>query len=290
MPLRVAALVSVIAVPALAPVEAQGAVVRPTSVTATTVVPAGGTRNVSLECPPSAVALNGAVTRKGAGVDVRGSIPGGDAGDWRFRLAAEGSGSRAVSMELRCVRLALPAGVSDARLEVRTRKPPRVEVPAGGSVAVRLRCGLPWAPTGYGFARGSSGDVRLAAAAPTAHGWNFQLENVGSVTGGAAVSARCLRQEVTARQGGASTELRFRFARPAQSNSVGPSRRSFTHSCRSSQFSLATGFNVEILDPIVLANAHPAGRRGGRWTFARARRGDRAASFLVCLGLRSRFE
>jgi hypothetical protein len=64
---------------------------------------------------------------------------------------------------------------------------------------------------------------------------------------------------------------------------------SFLHACRAGQFSLATGIEIDPLDAMVLTNSHPAGRRAGRWAFARASSGDVVTSHLVCLRRDTRF-
>ena len=102
MPSRLAASLAVFAVFALAPAGAQAAnVIHTTSVTASAVVPPGGTSTGRLECPRPWVALNGAVTSKGTGVTVKSSRPGSRVGDWRFRFAADTSARRSVRTILR---------------------------------------------------------------------------------------------------------------------------------------------------------------------------------------------
>ena len=271
-----------------APASALAAdVVVPSSVAGTTAVPADGSSTLTLRCPASAVALNAAVTNHDPGVTVRRSIPGRGAGTWRFRLTGTdgGGGVRAV---LRCVRLQLPAGIGGARLNVSTRRPP-VAVPAGGRTTVRLRCGRAWVGTGYGFDPGTRGETRLASVVPRAHGWDFTIQNDAAAARTARVSARCLRQTVTSSQG---AQLRFGVARPRFVDAVGAppgSVGTFTHSCRESQFSLATGFAVGAADQVRFRLTHPEGRRAGRFRFRGAASDDVASTFLACLGRRSTF-
>jgi hypothetical protein len=292
MPTRSALLgtltIALLAVPASA--LAAGVVV-PSSVAGSTTVPAGGSTTLTLRCPATAVALNAAVTRRGAGVTVRRSIPGADSGDWRFRLtAAAGARRRGVRAVLRCVRLAVPSGVSDARLVVGTRRSPVFTIPAGGFVASEVGCHSGFVATGYGLDRGAGRDATLAAAIPTASGWNFSLENTGSTPARARFTARCLRRVVSASSGGSPTSLSFRTTRRKFSNTVGPgARRSFSHSCGRSEFSVSTGSAVDPADDIELSGSHPARSRGGSWVFARASSGDTVRSSLVCLNLRSGF-
>ena len=261
-------------------------VVVPSSVARSTAVPSGGSKTLTLRCPAEAVALNAAVTNHDPGVTVRRSIPGTGAGTWRFRLTGTdgGGGVRAV---LRCVRLQLPVSVSGARLDVSTRRPP-VEVPASGSITVRIRCGRAWIGTGYGFDPGTGGDARLASVVPTAHGWNFTIANAASTPVTARVSARCLRQTVTSTGG----RLRFAVARLVFSDLIGRmpgSAGTFTHSCAESRFSLATGYAVDDVDGAQLRLTHPEGRRAGRFRFRGAASDDVVTTFLVCLSRRTEF-
>jgi hypothetical protein len=291
MPLRIAARIAIAAALLAVPAASQAAgVVTPSSVTAVRVVPAGETVNLSLHCPRTAVALNGAVRQKAAGTTVRRSAPGQGAGDWSFTLAAApGSKARRASAVLRCVQLTLPVGTSRARLGVRTRGNPAVVIPAGGSTAVQLRCGAGWLGTGYGLDAGTSDDVRLAAVVPVARGWNFNVENIGSAPVTAGVTVRCLKRTVPARSGGAPTELRFRVTRPAGPTSLGPRKTSFARTCDPGQFSLATGSIVDALDSIELDASGPIRQGWGRWSFRHASGGDHVRTFLVCLSRGSTF-
>lgn len=288
MPSRFALCTSLTIALLAAPASALGAdVVVPSSVPGLTTVPAGGSSTLTLRCPAPGVALNAAVTNHDPGVTVRRSIPGGGVGTWRFRLTGAGGGG-GVRAVLRCVRLRLPAGIGGASLDVSTRRPP-VAVPAGGRTTVRLRCGRAWVGTGYGFDPGTRGGTRLASVVPRAHGWDFTLQNDAAAAGTARVSARCLRQRVTSSQG---ARLRFAVARPRFSDAVGASPGSagtFTHSCRESQFSLATGYAVDAADQVKLRLTHPEGRRAGRFRFRGAASDDVVSTFLVCLSRRSTF-
>jgi hypothetical protein len=280
---RLSILIALLAVPADA--LAAGAV-RTSSVTARLVVPGGGPRTMRLECPSNTVALNGAITRRGSGVAVPRSTPGSDPHSWTFRVAASGSGSRAVSAVVRCVRVEIPNDHGVAHLDVRSRLRPVVPVPAGGTATVRLACGPAWSATGYGFAADQRGEVRLSSVVPTAHGWRFTLENTGATGARAGVSARCLRTDVTTTRG---STLSFGVARRAATNTVGPgAARTFSRSCGGG-FSLATGTSVDPADSIELALSSPLGRSGGHWTFANASAGDQVQSVLVCLSRASRF-
>ncbi len=280
MPLRIAASISVVAALIAVPAGAHAAsVVRPTSVSARDTLTAG-THTLHLQCPTPSVALNAAVIRKSPGVTVRRSIPGNAAGNWRFRVEVANGGSRVRSV-LRCVRLEAPAGVSKARLEVKTRRQQGVGIPAGGATEVAVRCGSAWVATGYGLDAGTSGNVRLASVVPVAHGWNFVLENVGPSDTTAGVSARCLRRTVST---AGPAELRFDITRSSRANVLGTDTTpTLTHSCGSGRFSLATGSIVDPRDSIVFAAGGPIRSQGGRWTFRNASGGDRVRTFLVCL-------
>jgi len=266
-------------------------VVVPSSVSGSTTVPAGGASTLTLRCPAAAVALNAAVTRRGAGVTVRRSIPGAAPDDWRFRLtAAAGARSRSVRAVLRCVRLAVPVGLSGARLVVSTRRSPLFEVPAGSFIAAQTGCPAGFVATGYGLDRGARRDVTIAAAIPTANGWNFSIEDTSASRTRARLTARCLKRVVSAHRRGATTSMTFRVRRRELANRVGPGAGGrFSHSCRRSEFSAATGSVVDPADDIELSGSHPAGASGGRWTFSRVHAGDRVRSSLVCLSRLTRF-
>jgi hypothetical protein len=283
---------SVVLVLLAVPAEALGAsTIRTSSVTGRLVVPAGATSKIRLHCPQSAVALNAAVTRRGAGVVVRRSIPGQDVGSWAFRVAASGSGSRSVSAVVRCVRLRVPAGLSAVRLHVKTRSRPGIPVAAGATETVRLGCGAGWSATGYALTGDAGDTVRLAAVVPNAHGWRFTLENTGSAPTRAGVSARCLRTRVAARrQGGGTAELRFNVTRPSFSTVFprgGP--QIDATGCRVGRFSLAAGGSVDPASTIELLIASPLRERGARWRFGQPREGDRFTGRVVCLSRTSRF-
>ncbi len=289
---RIAVSISITIALLAGPASASAAnVVVPSSVVGSTTVPAGASSTLALRCPGTAVALNASVTRRGAGVTVRRSIPGADAADWRFRLtAAAGARRRGVRAVLRCVHLRLPVGVSDARLVVSRRRSPVFEIAPGSFVAAQAGCPAGFVATGYGLDRGARPDVTIAAAIPTAHGWNFTLENSGASPARARFTARCLKRVVNARRGGSATSLTFRVQRREFSNHVGPgARRSFSHSCRTSEFSTATGSAVEPVADIELRGSHPTRSRGGRWVFANASSGDAVSSSLVCLSRRTGF-
>jgi len=274
------------------PAEALGAsTVRTSSVTGKLVIASGSPSTIRLQCPPSAVALNGAVTRRGAGVAILGSRPGSDAGSWTFRAAASGSGSRSVSAVLRCVRLQLPEGLSDVRLHVRTRNRPGMVIAPGGTATARLGCGRAWTATGYALTGGGDA-VRLPQALPEAHGWWFTLENTGTTTARVRLSTRCIRTSVTARRaGGGTAELRFGVTRRSfeRAFQAGPSGRASTGSCGGSRFSVAAGIQLDPADPFEPITASPSGQGGARWTFRNVSAGDGFRAYMVCLGRGSTF-
>ena len=210
---RLSIFLAVLAVPA----DALGAsAVRTFSVSARLVAPTGHPSTLSLACPPGAVALNAAVTRQGSGVIVRRSLPGMGSGDWAFRVAAEGSGSRAVSAVLRCVALRLPQGFTSAHLNVSSRNSSNHVLAPGETTSARVGCGRAWTATGYALEGGRRGAIRLAQAIPGPHGWLFTLENTGSGTARGGVAVRCIRSAATARRpDGATRELRFGVSRPS---------------------------------------------------------------------------
>ena len=277
-----------------APASALAAdVVVPSRVAASTTVPAGGSRTLTLRCPAAAVALNAAITRRGGGVTVRRSIPGTDAGVWRFRLSADaGARRRGVRAVLRCVSLRLPEGVSGTRLVVSTKRPPTTNIPAGSSSPVELRCRSGFVATGYGLDRGARRDVTIAAAVPSARGWSFRLENSGATPARADLSMRCLKRTVSARDGGGPIQLDFAITRRAFSDALTPlpgSGGTFTHTCAEGRFSVATGHRLDPTNGVVVTDTGPNGLRAGRWTFRGETDGDMMRTFLLCLNRHTRF-
>jgi hypothetical protein len=286
---RLSILLALLAVPA----DALGAnTIRTSSVTGNLVVPSGSPSTIRLHCPPTAVALNGAVTRRDAGVAILGSSPGRDAHSWTFRAAASGSGSRSVSAVLRCVRLEVPVGLSGVRLDVRTRISPSIAIAPGDTATERLGCGRAWTATGYALSGGGDA-VRLAGAVPGAHDWRFTLENTGSDTARVHVSARCIRTSIAARRArGRAAELRLRVTRRSfeRAYQAGPARRASTGSCGGNRFSVAAGIQLDPADPFELITASPAGPGGARWTFQQVSPGDGFRAYMVCLARGSAFD
>jgi hypothetical protein len=284
---RLSVLLAVFAVPA----DALGASgLRTSSVTGRIVVPQGRPSTLGLHCPPHAVALNAAITSKGAGAVVRGSNPGRDAGAWSFRVSAAGSGSRAVSAVLRCVSLQPPEG-SHARVDVKTLRRANIVLAPGATATARAGCGSRWTATGYALRGGRRGDVRLAAAVPGAHGWRFTLENTGSATARATVTARCVRSTVTARSpSGGTAALTFGVHRQSFSTVFppGPGRIDAT-ACRGGRFGLAAGGSLDPASSIELVIASPIRQREGRWRFRGGSGGDRFTGHMLCLSQGSRF-
>ena len=285
---RLYVVVAVLAVPA----DALAAeTLRTSSVTARMVVPTGEPSTISLHCPPHAVALNAAIARQGGGVIVRRSIPGRGSGDWAFRVAAGGAGSRAVSAVLRCVSVSLPEGFTRTRVDVRTRTTSGIVIAPGATASVQRGCGNRWTATGYALDGGRNGDVRLAQVVPGAHGWRFTLENTGSTTALGGVSVRCVRSKITATgAGGETAQLRFNVTRPSFSTTFplgGPQIEAT--GCRTGSFSVAAGGSVDPASTIELLIASPIRERGARWRFGQPREGDRFTGQTVCLSRGSRF-
>lgn len=291
MPHRPAACAALLAVFLTATTAAHAAdVVRPSSVSRTTFVPAGGSATLALTCPAGAVALNAAVEQQGPGVRMRRSMPGETANTWRFRLANAARGPRQAAAVLRCVRLEVPNGISGVQLAVKTRNESGVRVPAGGTSDVSLRCGPGWAATGYGLEPGAdAARIRLAAAIPAARGWDFTVENTGSRLARTGVRVRCLKRDVPGRRGGEATRLRFALARPSFEDSVGPGSDDFAHDCGRRQFAVATGVSLDPADDIRLVRSFPDGGGSGVWAFRQAGAPQTVQSSLVCLGRGSRF-
>ena len=243
--------------------------VEPLSVRQSAQVSGGGTAELNLTCPETAVALSGATSVE-PGTD---SIPSQDPRRWRFRVSSQpGEPARRVRAVLRCVRLTLPSGIRGVRLIVGTVRRPDVFVVAGATRRVALTCERGMVPTGWGLERGTAGrSIAVSAAAPTRRGFVFKLTNTGEVGASATPRIRCLGRTQRASSGerhSFSTRLaRFRDA-----------GRSASHTCRDAEYSLATG--VSLNTGVLLGSATPTGARGGRWTFSS---GGQAKTSLVCL-------
>ena len=176
--------------------------------------------------PSNAVALNGAVTRQARAWSCAARPRAADPGSWSFRWPrADPARDGQCRAPLRTARVPVRLGV--ARLHVRTRMSPH-RARGGGSDRRRLSSAAD--PPGAAPARvrgDRHGNVRLAAAVPTAHGWRFMLENTGAAGARAGVSARCLRhaRDHEPRSDGSSSAWQ---ARPRSSNTFGPgAERSF---------------------------------------------------------------
>jgi hypothetical protein len=291
MRLCLAACAALILVLLVAPGAAFAAdTVRPSYEGETVSVPGNGSAALTLRCPGSSVALNAAVSRRGSGVTVRRSLPGTDAASWSFRASNAASGPRRLSALIRCVRLAVPSGVSGVRLTVATRRPPGFAIPAGGTADADVRCAPGFVPTGYGLQAGAdAGNVHVTRAVPSARAWSFTLENTGAAAADASLQVRCLRQTVNARRGGAPTSLRFRVSRPSFENSGIPTGDGFTHRCARRQFSLAAGVSFDPRADIVLDESFAASERFGVWLFRRSQTSETIRSSIVCLRRGSRF-
>ena len=285
---RLSALIAVFALPADALAASS---IRTSSVTGGLVVSGGSPSTMRLHCGPSAVALNGAVTRRGAGVAILGSRPGRDAGSWSFRAAASGAGSRSMSAMLRCVSVRLPDGFTHTRIDLKTERATDIALGPGATGTARVGCGSQWTATGYALDAGGSGDVRLAEVVPGRHGWRFTLENTGATPARATVSTRCLRSKVTASApGGETAELRFDVSDLDFTSSLaGEGRRTETVGCADGRFSVAAGSSVDSADSIELVTASPVRRRLSRWVFENVTPGDRFTGHVLCLRTGSRF-
>src|SRR3954462_4114544 len=127
---RLSILIAVLAVPADA---LAATTVHTSSVTGRVVAPAGRAATLGLHCPAGAVALNGAVARQGRGAVVRSTMPGRRSGDWVFRVAARGAGSRTVTAVLRCVSLRVPGEFTRARVNIKTQRRTDIVIAPGGT-------------------------------------------------------------------------------------------------------------------------------------------------------------
>ena len=258
-------------------------VVRPSSVRGAVMIEPAASSGIVLGCRTPAVALSGAVSRSGAG-DLVWSRPGAEIRNWDFEFDA--APRRRAAAELRCLNLRLPAGVSQAVLRVNTVRSDALVLPARTSRSVKLRCDRGYVPTGYGLER--EGDIGIGAAVPGPHSWRFRVDNRGAAEARAKLRIRCLQRSVSADSNDGETTLRFAVRRRAFADSV-MSGAGVSHSCGRREYSLATGFESAPESGVSITSSRPAGRRGGRWSFGGAAGNAQVSTYLVCLGLGSRF-
>jgi hypothetical protein len=260
----------------------------PSSVERSVTLQPGETKSVTLRCPGEGVALSGAVSSSGAGAAAAlDSIPRPDGRSWRFRFASPaGAVRRRAVAVLRCVQVRLPRGVRRVRLVTVTRRDPDIAVPGGSTRRAALGCPRGFAPTGWGHE--GLHELRITAAVPERGRWLFGLENPGAADAAGSLHIRCFERLARGRLRDRSIRHRFRIRRVSFRDRLGPGP--LTHSCRSSEFSVATGSRFDASDDLVLGASHPAGARSGRWTFQqRGGGGESITNYLLCLDLGSRW-
>jgi hypothetical protein len=283
------ATVAIVLLAALPATAAARPTVVPSSAERSTTVPAGGARSLTLTCPANAVALHAAPVRLPSGVRVADSAPGHDVRRWSLRFASVARRSRSVSATVRCVRLHLPAGISDVTLRVSTTSRDKLRVPAGSSVQVPLRCAPGFIPAGQGVGAGTRA-VSVSDAVPNGNGWVFRIENNGKSAAAASARIRCLQRVVRGRRKGATTRLRFDVKHVTFSVPIRKGRRrSFTGSCARDRFSLGTGISIDRTDDITLLRSFPLGSRGGSWFLRNRGAAEPVTGYLLCLSRASRF-
>jgi len=251
-----------------APAAAQAKVVEPVWVTKQVDIAAGQTKSVTLKCPARAVALNGTASHASS------SIPGANARRWTFRFDRSGSAV------LRCVRLRLPHNVSGISLVVGTTFEPVFEVPPGFTQTIDVKCPTGEVPTGWGLDRsGDANGLSIAAAVPTAKGWSFAVENTGATGAAGSLNARCLERKQRASSGQHHTfATRIASFTEQIENDATASR-----SCRSDEYSVATGVSLPASDDIVLTSTGLTGERGAEWTFSQTSGATPVQTSLICL-------
>jgi hypothetical protein len=260
------ALAAIAATATAAPATAK--VVEPVWVTKQVAVTPGQTKSLILKCPARAVALNGTSSQAAS------SIPGANARRWTFRFARSGEAV------LRCVRLRLPRNVRGISIIVGTAYEPVVEVPPGFTQTIDVRCPTGQTPTGWGLERsGDANGLSTVAAVPTAKGWSFAVENTGATGASGTLNARCLEKKQRARSG-----QRHTFAtRVASFTEQIGDRATTTRSCRSNEYSVATGVSLPPDDNIALTGTSLTGERGAEWTFSQASGATAVHTSLICL-------
>ena len=264
--LALAATVTATGVAAL-PAVAGAKLVEPISVTSSVEVPAGKTRSALLRCPARAVALNVGVT---TGLDLVESVPRFTARGWDLRFSG-GSRGRTASAVLRCVRFRLPPGVSGVSLAVETRIEPLSDVPPGGTQTVKLSCSHGFTPTGWGLDRAGN-DLQIRSVTAGKRSWAFSARNNGTSPASGTAYGRCLERKQHAESG-----QRHSFAM----------RSTGARSCRSSEFSVATGFSLTAAN-VFLTGTGPSGETGALWRYANGS-GRSVKTSLVCMSTTTAF-
>jgi hypothetical protein len=263
------------AAPFAAP-PAEARVVEPVTVAKSLTVPAGETRTLNLRCPARAAALNGAVRGALAGAE---SIPSSNPRNWTFRFTG-GSAPRTAGAVLRCVRLRLPHGVRRVGLVVGTQIEPVIEVPAGNSQVIAVKCTKGQVPTGWGLKRRTpDSELELASVVPTGHGWRFTVQNAGPVGAAGTVYGRCLER----RQRAASGQQHAFATRVASFTERVDGGGTTSRSCKRGEYSVATGVALPEDGRVSLTSTGPTGDRGGAWSFAQPGGSAAVQTSLVCL-------
>jgi hypothetical protein len=269
-----AATLSILLAAAL-PAVTEAKVVEPVWVTGKTAVAAGQTASLTLKCPARAVALNGTAT---SALAASSSTPGANARRWTFRFTA-GATPRAGSAVQRCVRLRLPHRVHGISLVVGTVFEPVFEVPPGFTQQIDLKCPSGQVPTGWGLERRSPDNgLAIAGAVPTPRGWSFAVKNTGSTGAAGSLNARCLEKRQRAPSGQHHT-FATRIATFTEQLHGGTTSRS----CRSNEYSVATGVSRPASDDIVLTGTGLQGERGAEWSFSQSSGATAITTSLVCL-------
>ena len=283
------ATVAIVIIAALPAAAVARPTVVPSSAERSATVPAGGARSLTLTCPEDAVALHAAPVRLPRGVRIADSAPARNVRRWTMRFASVASRARRVRATLRCVRLHVPAGISDVTLRVSTSSRGMLRVPAGSSVEVPLQCAPGFVPAGQGVGAGTRA-VSVSAAVPSRNGWVFRIENNGNSAAGASARIRCLQRVVRGRRKGAITRLRFNVKRLTFSVPIRSGKsRSFTGSCAPDRFSLGTGISIDRTADITLLRSFPFGRREGSWFLRNRGAAEPVSGYLLCLSRASRF-
>jgi len=163
-----------------------------------------------------------------------------------------------------------------------------VDVAAGATQDVTVDCPFGQVPTGWGLERARArASLSVAAVVAKRSGWRFTFENRGRSGAKVNPHIRCL--DVTQRARSGQTH-RFRIRTASFTDSIGRGvNRRAGHACRDGEFSLATGVSLPPADGIFLTGTHPAGRRGGRWSFRQPGATSSVDTTLRCLDLSTTF-
>jgi hypothetical protein len=233
--------------------------------------------NFRLACPKGSLALGGAPVRVPNGVDVGRSVPGESTRGWLFSFSSQRAAT--VKAEVRCASARLPG--KHVRFQLGTVSVTEIQVRAGSSLRVRLKCTSGLVPTGLGQDQTpvpgggprQPGAISIQSALPTGRSFILRVRNNGTATAEADYHMRCLRRTVDG-QGLDVSKLSFR-------DQLGDSGR-VKHACKHGQSALTTGW-VQPSGATTLRSSFLSSTRWGHWVFEPGQSRPSVKTALLCL-------